>query len=197
MNQPLGHFAGVWCEVLEAVDVLTGSGPADTLDLTLELGTKLLIQASIASGVKTARNVMQETLDSGKAYDKFLEMVAAQGGNPDDFQEPSQLNRPQFRKTVLAPTAGVIEAIDTTQIGWASVELGCGRKVTTDRIDPTAGMEIYKKPGDVVEAGDPLLDCFCSEQTKLEEGCRMALGAYRIGEQTPEPEPLIYSVDAP
>ncbi|NOZ75309.1 MAG: hypothetical protein GXO90_08020 [FCB group bacterium] len=73
--------------------------------------------------------------------------------------------------------------------------MGCGRKVTEDSIDPTAGMEVLKKPGDNVEAGEPLLICFCSDETRLKTGCEMALSAYKISDESPAPEPLIYALD--
>ncbi|NOZ75308.1 MAG: pyrimidine-nucleoside phosphorylase, partial [FCB group bacterium] len=117
MNQPLGRFSGVWCEVLESVDVLNGTGPEDTRILTLELGARLMIQSGKVGDVEAAKQILREHLRNGSAYGKFLEMVAAQGGNPDDFQTPDQLNQPGHRAEVRAPETGVIQSLDTTRLG--------------------------------------------------------------------------------
>jgi len=189
MNQPLGDFAGLWCEVQESDQCLKGNGPKDTMDVTYHLGSKLLIQAGIASDQNKAIQLQKDLISSGKAYEKFLEMVKAQGGDIKCFETESYV--PQFSNELVSDRSGIIQSMDTYQIGLATVELGCGRKRTTDSIDPSAGIQFYKKIGDRIEKGEPILRYFCSSTTSLEKGKQMLKTVVEVGDQ-PADHQLFY-----
>ena len=180
MNQPLGRTAGLWCEMDESIAALKGDGAKDLMDVVFELGSKLLVQAGIIRG-ETATVTMQENLiQTGKAYDKFEEMVSVQGG---DLSQIKQLHQPKFELIVSAKSSGYVESMDTLNIGWAAVELGCGRRQKDDILDPTAGIEFMAKIGDKVQKGDPLFRCFNSNENKLNSALNYLLDSARIGSE--------------
>ena len=181
MEQPLGRTAGLWCEVQESIDGLKGNGPEDTMKVTFELGARLLIQAGISTTISEAISFQKKLISDGKAYNKFLEMVESQGGKAADIDSYKNLHLPELTDTITATDDGFITAMDTYQIGLGTVELGCGRKKTTDSVDPTAGIEFYKKIGDEVKKGDVIYKLFNSDQTKLESAKGLLTDSFTIG----------------
>jgi pyrimidine-nucleoside phosphorylase len=183
MNQPLGKTAGLWCEVQESLDGLKGNGPDDTMQVTFELGAKLLLQAKLSKTRREAIALQEELISCGKAYEKFMEMVKYQGGNPQDIENHNLLHQPKFSKSLKAKESGYIQSIDTYKIGLATIELGCGRKKTTDTVDPTAGIEFYKKIGDKVNRGNILFNFFNSDSSKLNPAEKLLKDSIQIGEE--------------
>ena len=180
MNQPLGRTAGLWCEMDESIAALKGDGAKDLMDVVFELGSKLLVQAGIIRGETAAVSMQENLIQSGKAYDKFEEMVSVQGG---DLSQIKQLHQPKFELIVSAKSSGYVESMDTLNIGWAAVELGCGRRQKDDILDPTAGIEFMAKIGDKVQKGDPLFRCFNSNENKLNSALNYLLDSARIGSE--------------
>ena len=180
MNQPLGQTAGLWCEMDESIAALKGDGAKDLMDVVFELGSKLLVQAGIIRGETAAVSIQENLIQSGKAYDKFEEMVSVQGG---DLSQIKQLHPPKFEFIVSAKSSGYVESMDTLNIGWAAVELGCGRRKKDDILDPTAGIEFMAKIGDKVQKEDPLFRCFNSNENKLDSALNYLLDSARIGSE--------------
>ncbi len=180
MNQPLGRTAGLWCEMDESIAALKGDGAKDLMDVVFELGNKLLVQAGLIRSETAAVTMQENLIQSGKAYDKFEEMVSVQGG---DLSQIKQLHQPKFELIVSAKSSGYVESMDTLNIGWAAVELGCGRRQKDDILDPTAGIEFMAKIGDKVQKGDPLFRCFNSNENKLNSALNYLLDSARIGSE--------------
>ena len=180
MNQPLGKTAGLWCEMDESIAALKGDGAKDLMDVVFELGSKLLVQAGIIRGETAAVSIQENLIQSGKAYNKFEEMVAVQGG---DLSQIKQLHPPKFEFIVSAKSSGYVESMDTLNIGWAAVELGCGRRKKDDILDPTAGIEFMAKIGDKIQKGDPLFRCFNSNENKLNSCLNYLQNSARIGSE--------------
>jgi pyrimidine-nucleoside phosphorylase len=184
MNQPLGRMAGNAVEVNEALDVLRGNGPADVRELAVALGAEALVAAGEADHRADAQRRLSQFLDSGRALEKFREMVAAQGG---DLDAP----RPIAPATeVAAPRAGVIQRIDAEALGYAVIELGGGRKVKSDVIDHSVGIEMLARLGDDVERGQPIVRILAKPQAADAVRARIE-HAVTIGEEPVEPPPLI------
>ena len=186
MNQPLGRMAGNAVEVAESLDVLRGGGPSDVRELTLQLGTDLLVSAGVVNSRDEARNRLIRELDSGRAFEKFEQMVTAQGGR----------GRLAERRPIVVATelncgrSGFVTAMDTETLGWAIIDLGGGRRQLTDRIDPSVGLEMLVRLGDAVAAGQPWLRVFASSP-KL-AGVRDRLpAALTIGDSAITPPSLI------
>ncbi len=180
MDQPLGNYAGLWCEVKESIDGLLGNGPADTMEVTFELGTKLLIQAGLVNNKPEAIDLQKKLIENGSAYQKFLEMVEYQGGKKSDIENYSELHLPQYFDEIRSADNGYLGTMDTYKIGLATVELGCGRKKTTDAVDPTAGIEFRKKIGDEIQKGDVIYKLFNSNKTKLNSAKGILKDTYSV-----------------
>ena len=132
MDQPLGRFAGLACEVQESIKALKGNGPKDLMEVTFELGAKLLVQTKLANHKDEAIQLQQSLIDSGKALVAFETMVDAQGGRLDELGSNA---KPDHETVVHASEDGIIDWMDTEAIGWALVDLGCGRKNPGDSLD--------------------------------------------------------------
>ncbi len=181
MNQPLGRYAGLWCEMEESIASLQGHGPADTMEVTYALGNKLLLQAGLADSEQAGKNFQQKLIANGAAFEKFQKMVTAHGGDLSTWHDTGKMHVPQFEGELKATTDGYIDGMDTYQIGMATVALGCGRLKTDDPIDPTGGMEFLAKTGDEVKAGDTLIRYFNSNRKKLKTAGELLKTTISIG----------------
>jgi pyrimidine-nucleoside phosphorylase len=184
MNQPLGRMAGNAVEVNESIDALRGAGPADLMELTLELGAELLVLAQREPTPAAGRARLQAVVDSGRGFEKFREMVAAQGGR---FDEPRPVAPAH---DVHSARAGYITAIDAERLGRVIIELGGGRKQLGDSLDLSVGLEMLVRLGDAVEAGQPLMRVFAQRDAsaKVRGDLRNAV---MISDNRLEPPPLV------
>ena len=160
MNQPLGYAVGNALEVKEALEALKGNGPEDLMELCYTLGSIMLVQAGIHRNEKVARRHLEAVIRTGAAYEKFKKMVKAQGGNTSYIDQPTRFRKVKHSFDILSNTSGYIKEIDAYKIGLASMELGAGRLVITDKIDPNAGIYLYKKVGDYVNRDDRLMTIY-------------------------------------
>jgi pyrimidine-nucleoside phosphorylase len=156
MSQPLGVTAGNALEVRESIDVLRGAGPADVRALTLDLAERMLELSGGAPDAAAAREAATRALDSGAAWERFVAMVRAQGGDPASVEHPDRLPRAPVVVEARAPRAGTLAAVDTFGLGELVVSIGGGRRAKEDEIDPRVGLETLKRIGDRVEKGEPL-----------------------------------------
>jgi pyrimidine-nucleoside phosphorylase len=152
MDQPLGNEVGNANEIAESIDVLHGHGPADVTELTLLFGEAMLKLAGIGGG----RPVLESAIESGAAFDKFVEITAAHGGDIAMIKDPGLLPKAALTDTITASQAGIVSRCDALTIGIAATRLGAGRETKKDVIDPGVGVTLTAKIGDEVAAGDPL-----------------------------------------
>ena len=183
MNQPLGRMVGNAVEVAETLDCLRGEGPPDVLELTLALAAELLVMTRVAEAAE-ADSILRGQLASGRAHQKFREMVVAQGGDAD-----APLNIAP-RQTYRAGSGGCVTAIDAQRLGEAVIHLGGGRRQVDDVIDHSVGLEILVRLGDPVEPGQPLTHVF-SPQPLDDELRRLLQAAFTIGTDRVEPTLLV------
>lgn len=148
MDQPLGFTAGNALEVAECVDVLHGEGPEDLLRITLDLAAKL---------VTASREDLRRRLGDGSAWEKFVAMVEAQGGEASALEKLRGVHRAPVVTEVCASAAGKIIKLDALEVGRLCVELGAGRAKAGDPVDFAVGVECLRKEGAVVESGEPVL----------------------------------------
>jgi len=156
MNEPLGMAVGNALEVKEAIASLKGHGPEDLMELCYTSGSLILTQAKIAKDVNEGRRMLEETIRSGKAFEKFLLMVKAQGGDPSYIENPEKFPLAKHQIEVIAPKNGYVKSINALGIGLASMQLGGGRETMDDVIDMSAGIMLNKKVGDYVNKGEVL-----------------------------------------
>jgi pyrimidine-nucleoside phosphorylase len=187
MSQPLGVAAGNALEVRESVDVLRGGGPADVRALTLDLAAAMLALSGAESDAATAHARAMRALDSGAAWERFLEMVEAQGGDPASVESADGLARAPNVIPVAANAGGTITAVDCFGLGELVVRIGGGRRAKEDAIDPRVGIMVRARIGDRVEAGTPLAELHLAAPD--ESAVREAVASFTIGEgNTPAPE---------
>ncbi|WP_163508711.1 thymidine phosphorylase [Fodinicola acaciae] len=180
MSTPLGRTAGHSLEVAESLEVLSGGGPADVVELTLVLAREMLGLAGL-SDVDPA-----DALKDGRAMDVWRRMISAQGGDPD-----AELPVAPEKHVVAAGDFGVVTRMDAYAVGVAAWRLGAGRARKEDPVSTSAGVIMHRKPGDRVSAGDPIFELH-TENAELIDGALAALeGAVDIG-ATYEPEPLVH-----
>ncbi len=194
MEQPLGFAVGNALEVREAVETLQGRGPADLQELCFIIGSQLLVMAGRAEDEANARVQLQKTLASGAAWSKLKEFVANQGGDISVLEDTGKLPQATWQEDLVAPQSGYVAAIDAEQIGIAGYTLGTGRKTKTDRIDPTVGLILRCKVGDMVEAGEALLQIHASSREKAAEVKAGLLAAYNFSSTPVAQPPLIDSI---
>ena len=189
MDQPLGRFAGLSCEIKEAIECLKGNGPDDLMTVTLELGSKLLLQSGAATSRSDAINLQTEIINTGRGLKSFENSVETQGGRLDKFDSE---NKPKHEAFIYPEKPGIITNMNTESIGWSLVELGCVMKNNNDILDHTAGMEFLRKTGDQVKHNEPICRIFCSNEKKLDTVSRSLSSAIIIGEDHPRNNPIIY-----
>lgn len=172
MSTPLGLKIGNALEVEESVEVLAGGGPADVVEITIELATEMLRLAG-----KTDVDVAG-ALGDGRAMDKWRAMILAQGGDPD-----AKLPVARESQTVTASSDGVITKLDALSVGLASWRLGAGRARKEDPIQFGAGVTLHAQLGDSVKAGDPLYTLHTDESARFERAAETIKNAYSIEAQ--------------
>ncbi len=154
MDQPLGCMVGNALEVKEAISVLKGETKGDLLELCLTLGSCMLTEGGLADSIETARELLQESIDSGAALRKLAEMVQGQDGFAGDVYDPSHLPLAKVQVEVRADRSGYVSHIDAEKVGLVAMHLGGGRETKDGVIDLSVGVVLCKKVGDRVEKGD-------------------------------------------
>jgi len=192
MNQPLGTCIGNALEVREAIAALKAPDASSNLhEICLTLGAHMLILGQAAESIEDARARLEKLLHTGKALDKFIELVTAQKGNPRVVDDEALLEIAPKRGEILASKDGFIHAYNTKRIGKASMLLGAGRKRYEDPIDHGVGLMMHKKIGDRVQAGEPLFDMFARREADIEQIAPMLQEAVTIGSEQVTPPLLI------
>ncbi len=192
MDAPLGAACGNALEVQESVDCLRGKGPADLREVTLALAAEMLLVGGASADLAAARARATAALDSGAALEKFRALVAAQGGDARVVDDPERvLPQAPVQAPVTAAKAGIVQRVEPRVIGRAIIGLGGGRTKVDDVVDPAVGVMLHVKPGQRVEAGQPLATVYARD----EAGRRAAEFALReampIGSAAVPPRPLI------
>jgi pyrimidine-nucleoside phosphorylase len=191
MSQPLGFTIGNALEVKEAIDTLKGNGPEDLTELCLELGSHMLVLGEAAKTQDEAIEILKKLIDSGAAFNKFKELVKAQGGDTSVVDDTDLLPNTQFSEIYKSKSEGYISELNALDIGLASVKLGAGRETKKSVIDFGAGIVLKKKIGDYVKKGEPLAILYSNNSanfTKAEEFMNLV---YKMSQEKPLEKPLI------
>lgn len=194
MNQPLGVAVGNTLEVLEAIETLNGGGPEDFVEECIELSVQMLLAGEKFKDPKEAREAVIRVLNNKEALEKFIKMVENQGGDPDYIRHPEKFERAKYTGEFKAERKGYVAAMDTEGIGKISLELGAGRKKTSDKIDHAVGLEVFKKIADPVEEGDVLMRIHANSEEDLKQALESAKEIYRFSDEKVEKEPTIYAI---
>ena len=164
MDQPLGFAIGNILEVKEAVNTLKGNGPKDLVDLCLEAGSIMLVQAKLYNNKKEAYNALNEVLNNGKAFEKLKEFISYQGGDISYLDDLNKFDKAKYEYKIYAQNEGYVKSIVALDLGVAAMKLGAGRATKDDIIDYTAGLILNKKVGDKVNKGELLITAYTNKE---------------------------------
>jgi pyrimidine-nucleoside phosphorylase/thymidine phosphorylase len=192
MDQPLGQAAGHANEVAECIDVLSGKGPADLRELSLQLSAWMFYLGERTKSVEEGRHLAETMIASGQAKQKFKHNIRLQGGDERVIDDPHRLPQARLHADVLSPSAGYISATNCQQFGIALAILGGGREKKEDAIDHAVGLKFHKRIGDRVEKGEPLATISYNADTRLAEARALIAENYFVSPEAPrEKRPLI------
>jgi pyrimidine-nucleoside phosphorylase len=208
MDQPLGRTVGNALEVKECLSAMRGRGAKDLVDLTITLSSWALNLAdAIGAETEPVRldrfalgKYQQESLDfleKGDAFKKFVEMVDAQGGDPEACFRMDLLPSARVVKPISAPRDGFVRRLDALAVGRAAAALGAGREVAGDSIDHAAGIVLNKKQGDEVSAGEPIALLHMDDEARYREAEEAFLSGLEIGDRDIARRPLVLDVVMP
>jgi pyrimidine-nucleoside phosphorylase len=195
MNQPLGCAVGNALEVREAIETLRGDGPADLREHCLTIAAHMVRLGRCEARPEVLGAITQELaglLDSGAALARFRELVAAQGGDVQQIDDPDRLPSARLQERVRAERSGWVAAMDALTVAQATLELGAGRACKTDVIDPAVGVVVCKKVGDWVDAGDSLFTVHANDEGQLARAKAILAGAPLLAETAPPALPAFY-----
>lgn len=194
MDQPLGNAVGNSLEVMEAIDVLKGKGPADVRELCIVLGMYMVNQVRPEISLDEARELLTKSLDEGTALDKFREFLVAQGGNPATIDDYSLLPNVKIIYELKAENEGYISHIEADEVGASSIILGAGRETKEDVINKAVGIVLNKKINDYVKTGDVLAYIHGDSDEKVQASAMRLCRAFEITEHKREGHKLVYEI---
>ncbi len=195
MDQPLGRAAGHSNEIIECIEVLSGRGPADLRELSIELSAWMFYLGERTRSVEEGCRLAENMIASGQAKNKFKQGIKLQGGDERVIDEPQRLPRARFQVDVPSLTSGFVCGTNCEQFGVALAMLGGGREKKEDAIDHAVGLEFRKRIGDRVKKGEPLATIHYNSDAKLAEAKSLIAGSYQIGDAAPsQPRPLVRRV---
>ena len=194
MEQPLGLMSGNAVEIIEAVSLLRDVRHPlneDLRTLSITLAAWMLFLGDAAATVEAGKELAADLLANGDAYEVFCDMVSAQGGDPQCFDDPESLMSKAIRTKLRAPRSGYVARIDCEKVGWAVQRLGAGRERADDKVSPLAGMEMHAKLGSEVRAGEPLCTLFADNVSRFSAAEKLLLEAIAIEDEAPKNRQLI------
>lgn len=194
MEEPLGFAIGNNMEVKEAIEVLKGDGPEDVKEVSVALAGMMLSLGLENVSHSQGKRMAKKALSSGQAFEKFKEMVQAQGGDIRYVEHPEFFERDAFEGEVLAAEDGFLSGMDTEKIGVAAGLLGAGRETKDSVIDMSAGIYLKKKIGDTVKKGEPIAICYAGTKEKLNRGMAMFESSIRYSKEASRIPKLIVDI---
>ena len=187
MDQPLGRGVGNALEIAEAIACLRGEGPADLVDLSVELAAEMVLMGGGSKTVEAARERCLATIADGTAVARFRSMVKAQGGDPAAIDDPNLLPQAKFTYEVKSPRTGFVSGLNAESIGRGTMLLGAGRERVDSTINHATGVILDCKMGDRVEAGDALCTIHAdSRGESFDAAVELIASAYDFAETAPE-----------
>ena len=168
MDAPLGKNIGNSLEVKEVIETLKGEGPEDLKELCIELASYMLMICN-GKDINVIKKEVEECIQSGKALEKFKQMIKMQGGNEKYIENPDLIFKAKNEKEVISEKTGYIVNMNTEKIGEVSSMLGAGRRTKEDILDYTAGIILNKKIGDYVENNETLATFYSSKYEDMNE----------------------------
>lgn len=181
MDEPLGYSVGNTLEVIEAIEALKGNMADDVKDVVLNLCIQMMNLSGKYPNILDCKGKILEVIENGKAFEKFKELVAKQGGDVSYIDDPNKFEKAPIITPVISEAEGYVEELDAEKVGKSGVELGIGRMHKEDSIDHRVGLIFNKKIGDEVKQGDILAYVHAASPEKAEKCVEQIKNAYKIG----------------
>ncbi len=197
MNQPLGCAIGNALEMAEAISILRGEGPEDVSELCYHEATELLVMTGTTATMFEAEERVKHVIYSGAALAKLAEVIAAQGGDPQQIEQPELLPKAPVRTMLLAPRSGYIAGIEAEQVGLASMRLGAGRFTKGEHIDHRTGFILQAKIGQYRQAGEPLVEIHALSESEARDVQEALLACFTWSNTPVTVGPLVYDTIRP
>ena len=195
MDEPLGLAVGNALEVKEAIAALHGKGPEDLMELCYTSGSIMLQQAHIVENLEEGRKMLEQCIEDGSAFTKFLEMVQAQDGDINYILHPEMFKVAKIITPIYAREEGYVKSINALEIGLSSMTLGGGRETLDDVIDMSAGIMLNKKVGDYVKEGEALCYLHSNKNvTLINRVAKNVLNSFVISKEFVEKPKVILEV---
>lgn len=192
MDEPLGRAVGNVLEVKEAIETLQGKGPDDLFELCLVLGSKLLILAGKVKDEIEGRKMLIEVIESGKAYQKLIELVEHQDGDISYVKDIELLPKAKYILEVKSNIEGYIKSINAEEVGKAALVLGAGRETIDSKLDLSVGIVLNKKVDDKIKINETLAYIHANDLEKAKDVEKRLKKIFIIGEKNIENKKLVY-----
>lgn len=186
MEEPLGKAIGNSLEVIEAIEFLKGNIEGDLSEITYQFAQIALPDKSIDD--------LKTVVKSGKALEKFKELIIAQGGNPEVIDDYTKFPQAKYKVEIKSKQEGFISKIDAYKIAYVCKLLGAGREKKTDTIDYSVGVYLNKKHSEVCKVGEVLYTIYSNDEEKTKLAELLCNEAFELKAQTPAKEKLIYKI---
>lgn len=186
MDQPLGSMVGNTLEIIEAIEALKGNMQEDVKNVVLELGAYILKLDGKGNNIEENKKAIEEVISNGKAYKKFLELVANQGGDISYIEDTEKFEKAKYRLSVIAEKSGYVKSLNAEEVGKIAMHLGAGRLRKEDDIDYSVGVELVKKVGDHIEEKETIAYIYANDEEKGKEAVSKLLENYQICAETVE-----------
>ena len=180
MDEPVGYAVGNQLEIVEAIKALKGDMPQDVKEIVYALGIEILLLSNITNTIYVAKELIDEAIESGAAFNKFKELVENQGGDISYLEDESKFNVAEYVVPVTTEKEGYLTEINTEEIGKVASSLGAGRETKDDVIDMQAGLVFAKKLGDSVKENEAICYIHTNDKEKIEEAKTRIINACKI-----------------
>ncbi len=194
MSQPLGYAVGNWLEVVECVECMRGKDVPDLMEVTYLLSGAMVMLGGKAITIEEGIAKCMDTVKSGAAYKKFLQMVERQGGDKSFIEDLKKYPLSKFSVEVKSNSAGYIENIDALEVGFVGIMVGAGRMKVDDVIDPKAGIIFHKKVCDPIEKGDVLAIIYGEDKHSLGNAAQRLLNSFQITDKQKPLPTLVHAL---
>ena len=194
MNQPLGRAVGNSVEVQEVIEFLKGNMEPDLKEITYTLCQTAFEKTGKCANKEDAWKYLDEMISSGKALEKFKEIVASQGGDIAIFDDYTKLPQASIKYEVKATKDGFVKNIDALKVAKACKNLGAGRDKKSDPIDYSAGIYLTQKYGEPVMAGETIAVIYTNKEETIKGAEELILEAFEIADEEQKAQSLIYKI---
>lgn len=194
MEQPLGRAIGNSIEIEEVIEFLKGNMCEDLEELTFELAGITFLKLGMFKTIEESKNYLKELINSGKALQKFREIIECQNGGAKIIEDPNLLPQAKIKYEVKSNKSAYVKNIDALKIAKACKLLGAGREKKTDSIDYSVGIYLNKKYGEKVEKNEVFATIHSNNESLIGEAKTLILSAFDFDINRPEKQPLVYKI---